>query len=224
MQKPTLLIIVDISGFTRFVAESNPEEGIARAKEMLEVILHSNDLGLELCEIEGDAVFFYLKKSFPSYTRLLNQIKLTFSAFQGYLSLHGLNEKLGIKFFVHAGNCQELTIGGKTKLFGIDVIKIHRLLKGLVNEKNYLLLTHEAADVVEFLPGPATGQDCVQYPHLGTISFYVLHKDTLSQPLEFEPLQYRNVLHSLIGNGQAMVTTAVRTFNRFALQLRNAAI
>lgn len=223
MQK-TLLLITDISGFTRFIAESEPEVGIAHAREMLEIILHSNSLGLELCEIEGDAVFFYLKKGFPSHDRFLNQVKSTYAIFQAYLAQHGLESRLGIKFFVHSGYCGELVIGGKKKLFGLDVIKIHRLLKGLVHQRNYLLITHEAADMLQFLPDPSTQCGAVDYEHIGIMNYYVLSADILTQPVVPVPQSRTHVIKGLSGLVAWAGMQFVRGFVHFALQLRNAAI
>ena len=51
-----MLLIPDISGFTEFVSEveiSHSEHIIA---ELLELLIESESLGLQLCEIEGASV------------------------------------------------------------------------------------------------------------------------------------------------------------------------
>lgn len=179
MKTQTLLLITDISGFTRFVAQSDPDTGIARAQEMLQIIVDSNDLGLELCEIEGDAVFFYLKSGLPSFSRLLAQIRRTFAEFQAYLREHGLESALGIKFFIHVGHCQSITVGGHTKLFGLDVIMIHRLLKGRFKSSNYLLITSDASEVLCY-DGSNAQHGSVQLEHIGIVDYMVLNEQMLS--------------------------------------------
>ncbi len=177
-QPNTLLLITDISGFTRFIASNDPESGMDHARRMLEIILKSNDLGLELCEIEGDAVFFYMRKGMPGSESLIRQIRKTFRAFQDYLLDHSLQTELGVKFYVHAGNCQMLNIGGRSKIFGIDVIGIHRLLKGVSGELNYLLITKRAADLLGLDPRRSF-EGCASYDHIGEIPYFLFDDNFL---------------------------------------------
>jgi hypothetical protein len=59
MENKGLLFIPDISGFTRFVTEMEIEHSRYIIQELLEVLIDSNELGLEVSEIEGDAILFY---------------------------------------------------------------------------------------------------------------------------------------------------------------------
>lgn len=177
-QPNTLLLITDISGFTRFIASNDPDEGMAHAQKMLEIILKSNDLGLELCEIEGDAVFFYMRNEMPGPDRLIRQIRRTFRAFQDYILENELHTELGVKFYVHAGNCQMLNIGGRSKIFGIDVISIHRLLKGVSGDLNYLLVTKRAADVLGVELNKAY-EGSASYDHIGEVPYFLFNDDFL---------------------------------------------
>ena len=181
MKSKTLLLITDISGFTRFVAQRQVQEGIAQAREMLEIIVRSNSLGLHLSEIEGDAVFFHSNSTMPSHIDLVNQLRLTYSAFTQYLRRHGLENLLGLKFVVHVGECLPIEIDGRTGLYGLDVIKIHRLLKNVVPRKNYVMITEQARAHL--------GMDCrdaqvgqVTYQHIGSIDYYVYDDAFLSLP------------------------------------------
>ncbi len=54
----SLLFIPDISGFTAFVQQTEITHSQYIIAELLEVIGTANDLGLQLAEIEGDALFF----------------------------------------------------------------------------------------------------------------------------------------------------------------------
>jgi hypothetical protein len=54
-----LIFIPDISGFTRFVNEVEIDHSRHIIQELLEVIINSNKIGLEVSEIEGDAILFY---------------------------------------------------------------------------------------------------------------------------------------------------------------------
>lgn len=52
----SLLFIPDISGFTKFVTAVEIDHSQHIIAELLEIIIDSNELGLTISEIEGDAV------------------------------------------------------------------------------------------------------------------------------------------------------------------------
>ena len=54
-----MLFIPDISGFTRFVNEVEIEHSRFIIQQLLEVLIKANEVGLEISEIEGDAILFY---------------------------------------------------------------------------------------------------------------------------------------------------------------------
>jgi len=56
--KPALLFVPDISGFTRFVQATEISHSRHIIEELLEKIIEANDLGLEISEVEGDAILF----------------------------------------------------------------------------------------------------------------------------------------------------------------------
>ena len=55
----SLLFIPDITGFTEFVNNTEIEHGQHIISELLEKIIDSNELSMEISEVEGDAVLFY---------------------------------------------------------------------------------------------------------------------------------------------------------------------
>ena len=61
-----LLFIPDISGFTKFVNETEIEHSRIIIEELLENIINSNKLGLHISEVEGDAILFYRFGDSPS--------------------------------------------------------------------------------------------------------------------------------------------------------------
>jgi hypothetical protein len=56
--QPALLFMPDISGFTEFVNSTEITHAQSIIQEVLEQIIESNQMSLEVGEIEGDAVFF----------------------------------------------------------------------------------------------------------------------------------------------------------------------
>jgi hypothetical protein len=170
MQQKTLMLITDISGYTRFITQVGHERGLKHAQELLQIIINSNTLGLKLCEVEGDAVFFYTMKKMPSAKAILQQIGRTYRAFNHYLAQHALESDLGIKFFLHSGDCEEMRIGGRVKLFGTEVIKIHRLLKCISDRSDYLLVTENAGHLLSEIEGDLVAGETT-FPHIGVVSY-----------------------------------------------------
>ena len=59
MENKGLLFIPDISGFTKFVHETEIDHSRLIIQELLEILINANQIGLEVSEIEGDAILFY---------------------------------------------------------------------------------------------------------------------------------------------------------------------
>ena len=66
-ERDTLLFIADISGFTKFVNETEITHSSHIISELLEIIIGQNELKLEVAEIEGDAVFYYKSNVIPDH-------------------------------------------------------------------------------------------------------------------------------------------------------------
>ena len=85
MEKKGLLFIPDISGFTRFVSEVEIEHSRMVIQELLEVLLASNKSGLQVSEIEGDAILFYKFGDPPSIEDIYAQVQEMFCSFHSHL-------------------------------------------------------------------------------------------------------------------------------------------
>src|SRR6186713_2253100 len=81
MENRGLLFIPDISGFTRFINENEIEHSRLIIQELLEVIINANQIGLEVSEIEGDAVLFYKFGEHSNLEELYRQVKKMFCEF-----------------------------------------------------------------------------------------------------------------------------------------------
>jgi hypothetical protein len=148
----SLLFIPDISGFTKFVTATEIEHSQHIIAELLEIIIDSNELGLTVSEIEGDAVLFYEYKNVPALDKILSQTRKMFLAFHGQLV--GLEKhrvcdcgacstasRLTLKIVAHAGNFTLIKVKDRQKPYGPDVILVHRLLKNNIDNDEYLLIT-----------------------------------------------------------------------------------
>ncbi len=159
MQK-SLLFIPDISGFTNFVQTTEAEHSQHVIAELLEVLIAANTQQLELAEIEGDALFFYLEGQTLSQEKLLAQIETMQTAFYSHLKLLEKNRicpclacssavHLELKIVAHTGILQFLEVQGNRKPFGEAVIKAHRLLKNSIQSDNYILITKDLASEIK---------------------------------------------------------------------------
>lgn len=156
---PTLLCIPDISGFTEFMSKVDFELGSKVIPSLLNKIVYSNEIGLKISEIEGDAVLFYHNGTPPSFAALIDQCKHFYLQFYDQLKKLRLKygheadgnlipEILGLKIILHYGNqIGTVPIGKRIKLIGEDVISAHRLLKNDVDIDEYILLSKELLDI-----------------------------------------------------------------------------
>src|SRR6187399_2447190 len=81
MENKGLIFIPDISGFTRFVNEVEIEHSRLIIQELLEILVDANEVGLEVSEIEGDAILFYKFGDPPVIEEVYRQVEKMFCAF-----------------------------------------------------------------------------------------------------------------------------------------------
>lgn len=155
--QPTLLFIPDISGFTRFVRQTEITHSQHITGELLEALIDANEIGLEISEIEGDAILFYRFGQAPTAAELLAQIQRMYVRFHAHLKLYETQRicqcgacrtanDLKLKFIVHYGEVAVERVKEHSKLFGEDVITAHRLMKNPVDLEEYALFTHQLID------------------------------------------------------------------------------
>jgi hypothetical protein len=171
------LLIPDISGFTKFVHDTDIGIGKYVISRLLTVILDCNILGLTVSEIEGDAILFYKLGKRLTFEEVLVQ----FSTMQHQFSIElyklsretGIELKLSLKMIAHYGPLAEYHVGRFTKLYGTSVIEAHRLLKNSIASDEYLIITDNLLHS-ELLSGDRIGfanRVCETYNHLERICF-----------------------------------------------------
>lgn len=152
------IYIPDISGFSNFVNDIEILHGQEITGELIEEIIDSNDLGLEVSEIEGDAVlFFKLGEPIP-FNKIHSQSIITLERFK--YRVDEIQKKLickcnacssvnnlSLKFIFHYDNIKVMNIKNFKKLFGSGVILAHRLLKNNLKEKEYIIFTKKYFDL-----------------------------------------------------------------------------
>ncbi len=199
----SLLFIPDITGFTEFVNNTETNHSQHIISELLEIIIDSNNLGLTVSEIEGDAVFFYLEGAIPSIQEVANQAKAMFEAFHKHLLRYENRRicncgacrtaaRLSLKFIVHAGPVGFIHVKNITKPHGYDVVVAHKLLKNNVAFNEYLLLSDGYMNAVgsnEPLPTWLTlDKGATSYNKLGELSYAYAGFNELLNNIEPEPI------------------------------------
>lgn len=164
--KPALLFMPDISGFTQFVNENEILHSQHIIQELLEILVESNQLNMEVGEIEGDAVFFYRLGEKPSAKELLKQVETMYVKFHQHLSLYDHQRfcncsacksvaNLTLKVVAHYGEVTKYAVKEHKKIFGKDVIVIHRLLKNSLGQNEYVLMTDQLVKADEDINDPS---------------------------------------------------------------------
>jgi hypothetical protein len=152
MENRGLLFIPDISGFTRFVNEAEIEHSRLIIQELLEILINANQIGLEVSEIEGDAILFYKFGTSPDLKELYQQVEKMFCAFhkniiaydrfrfcQCKACMSAVN--LTLKVITHYGEFTTYNVKNFSKLIGKDVIVAHQLMKNDIEQHEYWLVT-----------------------------------------------------------------------------------
>jgi hypothetical protein len=154
MENRGLLFIPDISGFSKFVNEVEIEHSRFIIQQLLNSLINSNDSGLKISEIEGDAILFYKFGEPEQLSALYGQVEKMFKAFHQYLLAYD-NRKicqckacisaadLTLKVITHYGEFTPLSVQKFNKLIGKDVIVAHQLLKNDIPQHEYWLVTKD---------------------------------------------------------------------------------
>jgi Protein of unknown function (DUF2652) len=196
-----LLFIPDISGFTRFVTETEIDHSRLIIQEILELLINANNSGLEISEIEGDAILFYKFGEVPNLEEIYSQVKKMFNEFQKYLSSYD-NRKycqcyactsaigLTLKIITHYGEFTQYKVKNFNKLIGKDVILAHQLLKNEIEHHEYWLVTPQLAGEnippAEFANWMKWGSS-IKKTESGEVTFYFTQLGELKNEIEFEP-------------------------------------
>jgi hypothetical protein len=164
MTQPGFLIISDITGYSKYVNESELEHARDSLTDLLNILIQHTQSPLVISKLEGDAVFSYAPAGgFLQGQSLLDMIETTYASFRKALELMVLNTtcpcnacrnlpNLDLKFFVHFGSYMTQKLGTFTELVGNDVNLVHRLAKNQIKEKTgfkaYAAFTQSVMDAL----------------------------------------------------------------------------
>lgn len=207
MQNQGLVFIPDISGFTEFVNQIEIDHGRLIIKELLEIIIDANEAGLEISEIEGDAILFYRFGKEPTMKEIYSQVEKMFCNFHQSLQEYENRRycqckaclsagKLTLKVISHYGEFTTYDVRNFKKLIGRDVIVAHRLLKNNIDIHEYWLVTDSlySEKEADSLPSWLEWSDSSKALEAGDVKFYYTKLSPLKDQLSPVPL-YRPKLN-----------------------------
>ena len=215
MQNKGLLFIPDISGFTKFINETEIQHSRLIMQELLETLIDANQLGLEVSEIEGDAILFYKFGESPSLEDIYGQVKKMFCDFHSHIIAYDNRRfcqcvactsaiHLTLKIVTHYGEFTGYNVRNFNKLIGKDVIVAHQLLKNDIEQHEYWLVTKDLlkdespVDFTEWMKWNSSAKQTeggdipFHYTHLGN-----LKGEIIPDPFPLLDLSKRSKLISL---------------------------
>ena len=230
MDTKGLLFIPDISGFTRFVTESEINHSRLIIQELLELIINSNQIALEVSEVEGDAILFYKFGEAPPLEELYRQVEKMFCEFHKNISAYDQRRYcqcnacasaagLSLKVITHYGEFTEYNVKNFSKLIGKDVIVAHQLLKNDIDQHEYWLVTKDLLN--DSLPEDFTNwmkwDDSVKKTETGEIHFHYTALSHLKSKLPEDPMPVLDLA------GKTKICSASRVFDTDIITLFHAA-
>ncbi len=160
------LVVVDISGYTRFITErsltlSHAEQIIT---DLIEAVLVQARHPMTLNKLEGDAAMLFRELPVDDVAQardVFAQVRAFFEAFRRKLAEIRDERRhcscdacrnivdLGLKAFVHVGDIAIKQVRQFEELAGEPVILLHRMMKNHVLQREYVLATEEATTLAQ---------------------------------------------------------------------------
>ena len=210
MENRGLLFIPDISGFTRFINEMEIDHSRLIIQELLEVLINANQIGLEISEIEGDAILFYKFGEAPNLGELYKQVEKMFREFHRCLGTYDYRRfcqckacssaiDLSLKIITHYGEFTGYQVKSFNKLIGKDIIVAHQLLKNNIEQHEYWLVTknllqnNPPADFAKWMKWDSSAKQ----RESGDISFHYTQLSELKNEISPEPLPQLEILQKV---------------------------
>lgn len=159
-----LIFLPDITGFTRFIHDTEIKHSQHIISELLELIIQETEPYFVTSEIEGDAILSYRfgnDLDLEALTALSEKIFVKFHQHLKYYDRDRIcdcgactyTKNLSLKFIIHFGSITVYKVGGRQKLLGTDIIIAHRLLKNRITTGEYVLLSADAAKSIPDIKG-----------------------------------------------------------------------
>jgi hypothetical protein len=205
-QVNAFLLIADISGYTSFmkqhaVSVSHAKQIIVR---LLKALIQAAKPPLKVAELEGDAVFFYARSNGKTIEHVADELKgqiaALFAAFTKELrTIDSLKtcscyacdhaHDLQLKQVLHAGIVEMEKIEQFEKLFGLDVILVHRMLKNSVPANEYVMMTNPTFALMKDFHGLQPERFTETFEGVGEVETLVFYPHQLPKPVVPTPAE-----------------------------------
>ena len=192
-ERDVILLIADISGYTRFIVSNEKEMVHSQiiVRDLINSIISEIKAPMQVIRLEGDAIFMYVDKGDPMVrweivrANLLETLITFFRVFSNKiaeLTLHKICncnacnnvDRLKLKIVAHSGKTMFFSINDILELSGTAPILIHRLLKNSVEADEYVLMTESA--LTDLLVSPEDVETSSEsYDELGTIKTFIYY-------------------------------------------------
>ncbi|PSL19082.1 DUF2652 domain-containing protein [Shimia abyssi] len=186
----TYFVIADISGYTKFMAETAIEHAKGILESLFGDLVPAIRTPLKISGLQGDAVFAYAFESDVMTKQFIldfaEQLYCVFARSKEKMILNtgcpcdacSTIDALELKIVVHHGECIIQDTGGRQELAGQDVITAFRLLKNSVKQNTglnaYSLITCDAIramDMGSFFDDSEFHSEDIE--HIGNVEFVV---------------------------------------------------
>lgn len=190
-EKPVLLMLADISGYTRFMTDNSTSAIHTQIiiTELMKSTLKQARIPLKISKLEGDAVFLFMETGKNSskgewlrenlHARM-EMIVRAFNAKTAHLIMTNLCpcnacqnlEKLKLKIVLHCGTALFYRLDKFEELSGVDVILVHRLLKNSLPLHEYVLMSEAAYQSATIPAGLDIIEGTETYEEIGIVKTY----------------------------------------------------
>jgi len=203
------LVLVDISGYTRFIKAHRTSLLHAEKiiTELMESVIDSSDHPLTVNKLEGDAALFYAHSDGTQAAAkdIAGQVRRFFDAFykkeaemveSSMCGCDGCMQmgRLDLKAIIHHGESAIKKVRQFEELAGEDVILAHRLLKNGIARKEYILMTEPFFALAGGVDGQVieTRQEqCEGIGKVGVRVIYPAHRPANAAPPAAPDLSFR---------------------------------
>ena len=188
--KTGFLVVADISGYTRFLADTELEHANGIIKDLFDAMVPEFNKSVTISKFMGDAIFAHVENiAYEKSQFMVDFSYRIYSAFADRKELININtdcecnacthmNELDLKMFLHYGEYGVQDFNGNKELAGTDVNAIFRLMKNSVvettNIEAYLLITQNALNAMEIDFNEAEPlANSETYEHIGELKFLV---------------------------------------------------
>ena len=188
--KNGFLVVADISGYTRFLAETELEHANGIVKDLFNSMIPEFERSVTISKFMGDAIFAHVENvAYEKSQFMIDFSRRVYCSFSDKKDIIRINtdctcnackhmDDLDLKIFIHHGEYMNQEINGSQELAGTDVNTIFRLMKNNVIESTgieaYLMTTETALKAMNLnydTDSKLFGSE--EYEHVGQVNYLI---------------------------------------------------